>query len=254
LETKLIIWIFKLALNKFPVKTIVISLQRAQERRKNAEKQLISHSADWEILEAIDGLRLQNFPLEYNEKKVGRLLGFSLTLSEIGCFLSHREAWLKCIEKNTPTLILEDDFVLSPNIHEAINCLLENQDLWDIARLQALTDSAHVVKKECKNFKIVHNDGDPLGATAYLLKASSAKKLIIHSNEIFEPLDHFLEHSKKHGLKMAAIKPYPVTTNGSDSTIFDRPQRIPISGFKKIKRSLARSIDRFFSSRPWFPK
>lgn len=240
--------------NKFPLKTIVISLLRAQGRRKNAENQLLSHGADWEILEAIDGLRLQNFPPEYNEKKVDRLLGFSLTLSEIGCFLSHREAWLRCIENNSPVLILEDDFHLSSSINEAINCLLQNQDLWDIARLQALSDSSHTVQKEFDHFKIVRNDYDPLGATAYVLKPSSAKKLIIHSNEIFEPLDHFLEHSKKHGLKMIAIKPYPVTANGSESTIFDRPLRNPVSGFKKINRSIARLIDRSISAQPWFPK
>ena len=240
--------------NNFPVPTVVISLKRAQDRRQNAEKELRDHGASWEILDAVDGLKLYNTPPEYNEKKVLSLLGFPLTLSEIGCFLSHREAWLRCIEKNSTVLILEDDFVLSSNIHEAVSFLLKNHELWDIARLQALSDSIHTVKKESDQFKIVENDGDPLGATAYLIKPSSAKKLIINSNEIFEPLDHFLEHSKKHSLRMLAIKPYPVTVNGSESTIFDRPIRSPISGVRKIMRSVNRIIDRMFNSQPWFPK
>ncbi len=241
-------------LNQFPVPIIVISLKRAHERRLNSEKELRDQHAEWEFLEAIDGLKLHNTPPEYNEKKVSRLLGFSLTLSEIGCFLSHREAWLKCIEKNTATLILEDDFMFHSNIRESIAFLLENQSLWDIARLQALSESEHTVLKEKNQQKIVQNFGDPLGATAYLLKPSSAKKLLVHSNEIFEPLDHFLEHSKKHGLRMVAIKPYPVKTNGTDSTIFDRPNRNPITGIKKIIRSIARTIDRETNSQPWFPK
>jgi glycosyl transferase family 25 len=243
-----------LLLNNLPVPTVVISLKRAQERRQNAEKELRDHGASWEILDAVDGLKLHNTPPEYNEKKVLSLLGFPLTLSEIGCFLSHREAWLRCIEKNSTVLILEDDFVLSSNIHEAISFLLKNHELWDIARLQALSDSIHTVKKETDQFKIVENDSDPLGATAYLIKPSSAKKLIIYSNEIFEPLDHFLEHSKKHGLRMLAIKPYPVTVNGSESTIFDRPIRRPISGVRKTIRSIARLVDRLTNSQPWFPK
>jgi glycosyl transferase family 25 len=243
-----------LLFNNFPVPTVVISLKRAQDRRQNAEKELRDHGASWEILDAVDGLKLYNTPPEYNEKKVLSLLGFPLTLSEIGCFLSHREAWLRCIEKNSTVLILEDDFVLSSNIHEAVSFLLKNHELWDIARLQALSDSIHTVKKESDQFKIVENDGDPLGATAYLIKPSSAKKLIINSNEIFEPLDHFLEHSKKHSLRMLAIKPYPVTVNGSESTIFDRPIRSPISGVRKIMRSVNRIIDRMFNSQPWFPK
>ena len=241
-------------LNQFPVPIIVISLKRAHERRQNSEKEFLNQHAVWEFLDAIDGLKLYNTPPEYNEKKVSRLLGFSLTLSEIGCFLSHREAWLKCIEKNTATLILEDDFMFHSNIRESIAFLLENQSLWDIARLQALSESEHVVLKEMNQCKIVQNDGDPLGATAYLLKPSSAKKLLIHSREIFEPLDHYLEHCKKHGLRMVAVKPYPVKTNGTDSTIFDRPNRNPITGTKKIIRSIARSIDRVTNSQPWFPK
>jgi len=243
-----------LILNQFPLPIIVISLKRARERRQNSEKEFLNQHAEWEFLDAIDGLKLYNTPPEYNEKKVSRLLGFSLTLSEIGCFLSHREAWLKCIEKNKATLILEDDFMFHLNIRESIAFLLENQSLWDIARLQALSECEHVTLKEMNQCKIVQNVGDPLGATAYLLKPSSAKKLIIHSNEIFEPLDHFLEHSKKHGLRMLAVKPYSVNTNGADSTIFDRPNRNPITGITKIIRSIARTVDRVTNSQPWFPK
>lgn len=238
----------------FPVPTVVISLKRAKERRFNAERELRAQGADWEILDAIDGLKLKNIPPEYNEKKVVSLLGFPLTLSEIGCFLSHREAWLNCIEKNKTILILEDDFLLSQNIKEAISLLIENPHSWDIARLQALAETNHAVLKDSDQFKIVQNHGDPLGATAYLLKPSSAKKLITHSNEIFEPLDHFLEHSKKHGLRMVAVKPYPVSTNGSESTIFDRPERRAISGSRKLIRSIARTVDRIINPRPWFPK
>ncbi|QWE12811.1 glycosyltransferase family 25 protein [Polynucleobacter sp. AP-Titi-500A-B4] len=238
----------------FPVPTIVISLKRAQNRRKNAERELLDQGADWEILDAIDGLKLQNTPPEYNEKKVSRLLGFPLTLSEIGCFLSHREAWLNCIEKDQTVLILEDDFVLAPSIKEAISYLLENQACWDVARLQGLTKTSHTVITASDNFQIVANKDDPLGATAYLLKPYSAKKLLVDSHEIYEPLDHFLEHHKKHGLRMVAIKPYPVSTNGSESTIFDRPDRKSISGSKKMMRSICRAFDRLFNPYPWFPK
>jgi len=151
-------------------------------------------------------------------------------------------------------LILEDDFVLHPNIKEAISLLLNNESNWDIARLQALSETLHTTLKSAGIFQIVENNGDPLGATAYLLKPYAAKKLIVHSCDIYEPLDHFLEHHKKHGLRMVAIKPYPVTTNGSESTIFDRPERNSISGSRKYFRSLARAVDRIFNPRPWFPK
>ena len=238
----------------FPVPTIVISLKRAHDRRENAVKELKKHGAEWEILDATDGLKLQHHPPEYNQQKVSRLLGFPLTLSEIGCFLSHREAWISCLEKQKPTLILEDDFVLQPSIKEAIHFLMVNQKFWDIARLQGLSITSHTVVAKSDRYHIVQNHGDPLGATAYLLKPSSAKKLLIHSSDIYEPLDHYLEHHKKHGLKILAIKPYPVDINGSESTIFDRPERNSISGSRKFLRSFYRIIDRLLNPNPWFPK
>jgi len=239
---------------KIQIPALIVSLERAKLRRDRSKEQLQNYCDTWEIIDAIDGLKLQNLPLEYNEKKVKRLLGFSLTLAELGCFLSHREAWIKCLEKNDAVLILEDDFVFNFHIKDAIDIAMENQSMWDILRLHALTDSNHTEIKNTNLFRIVQNHGDPLGATAYMIKPSTAKKLLIYSNEIYEPLDHFLEHTKKHGLRILALKPYPISTSGADSTIFDRPARHPITGTKKLKRSLYRMADRFFSSNPWYPK
>jgi len=93
---------------------IVISLKRSETRRKEFKALLEPSVLEWEILDAVDGLELQSTPPEYHEEKVIRLLGFPLSASEIGCFLSHRLAWARCAEKDRPTLILEDDFTFAP--------------------------------------------------------------------------------------------------------------------------------------------
>ena len=238
-----------------PLFTILISLKRSESRRPVAVGALSRLSyLDWHILEGIDGLQLQNTPPEYREAKVTRLLGFPLTPSEIGCFLSHRQAWVQCIEKDQPTLILEDDFCVAPNFEQVISAL-NHQDLdWDIARLQGLVDTPHSVIISESDFQIVVNHEDPLGATGYIIKPNAAKKLVQQSNEIYEPLDHFLEHHRKHHQKIIAFKPYPIKANGTVSTMHDRPDRYPISGFAKKWRSLNRGLDRLFNSNPWFPK
>jgi len=51
-----------------------------------------------------------------------------------------------------------------------------------------------------------------------------------------------------------AISPYPVDITGVQTTIADRPDRLPIRGLAKLKRSLWRILDRRFSKNPWFPK
>jgi glycosyl transferase family 25 len=238
-----------------PLFTILISLTRSESRRSNAVETLKKLPLlDWRILEGIDGLKLQNTPPEYHESKVARLLGFPLTPSEIGCFLSHRQAWVQCIEKNRPTLILEDDFSIASNFEQALSALSHQYQDWDIARLQGLANTAHIDLISQPNYQIVINQEDPLGATGYIIKPFAAKKLLQHSNEIYEPLDHFLEHRSRHKQKIVAFKPYPIKANGTASTMHDRPNRHPITGFQKKWRSLNRTLDRLFNIDPWFPK
>ena len=234
--------------------TIVISLKRSEARRAAFTVLLEQSDLDWEILDAIDGLQLHSTPPEYHEEKVIRLLGFPLSASEIGCFLSHRLAWARCAEKDRPTLILEDDFTFAPHFDESLSKVMASYQDWDILRLQGITETSDSTLVEHPNFRIVENHGDPLGAAAYILKPSAAKKLIQTSRDIYEPLDHFLEHRQKHGLKIIAIKPYPVIIKGESSTILDRPERKAIHGIRKILRSLAREMDRLTNPNPWFPK
>jgi len=71
---------------------------------------------------------------------------------------------------------------------------------------------------------------------------------------IFEPVDHFLEHQKKHDLEFLAIRPYPVDITRVKSTIDDRSERAPVTGLRKRLRSIARAVDRIVSKKPWFPR
>jgi len=234
--------------------TIVISLKRSASRREESKRILDNSGLQWEYLDAVDGLQLQSTPPEYHEAKVKRLLGFSLSASEIGCFISHRLAWAKCIEMNCPTLILEDDFSLTPHFHHDLNVVTSSNLDWDIIRLQGLRETVDSTVIKTNGISIVQNQDDPLGATAYIIKPSSAIRLIQCSQDIYEPLDHFIEHFKKHRLRILAIKPYPVVTRSSPTTIYDRPERKPLQGLKKVLRSIARVIDRITSDNPWFPK
>lgn len=206
-------------------------------------------------MDAVDGSAMLTPPPEYRKSKVKRLLGFELTPNEIGCFLSHKQAWQVCLNKNRPTLIFEDDFILLPHFEETIRCLLNDFHDWQIIRLQALVKSEFETIKNINEISIVKNFSDPLGATAYIIKPEAAKVLIDHAKDIFEPLDHYLEHESKHGLEVLAVNPYPVDISRAPSTIADRPDdRKPIKGISKKLRSINRLLDRVFAKDPWFPR
>jgi len=234
---------------------LVISLKQSSDRQAKATTELSKVPFKWSFLEAVDGRKL-NYPIpEYLPKKVKRLLGFELTPNEIGCFLSHRKAWQACKDKNVPTLVFEDDFVLLPHFEAVINTLITNPHDWELVRLQALLPSCDEEVKSYGDFKLMTNHGDPLGATAYLLSPKAASILLKQANYIYEPLDHFLEHHQKHSVRMLAIKPYPVDITQVESTISDRPDdRKPTKGWKKRLRSISRQLDRMFAKEPWFPK
>ena len=237
-----------------PIQILVISLERSVDRRKKVEQELKKISMPWNFLDAVDGSSLKSPPVEYKARKVKSLQGYELTKNEIGCFLSHKQAWQRCVEKNLPTLIFEDDFVIDANFENILASLLNQGDRWSFVRLQGLYEVPFESLVEGAHFSLVKNLGDAVGATAYLLKPEVAKKLIRASSDIYEPVDHFLEHHQKHGLEFLALRPYPVDIAKLKSTIDDRSEREPIKGISKYVRSIARLLDRFLSKDPWFPR
>lgn len=239
------------------LQTLVISLKNSTGRQAKVTAEMARTQLEWRFLDAVDGSKLDMSTVNYNAAKVRRLLGFELTSREIGCYLSHMQCWQACVDAGLPTLIFEDDFVVQPHLERVLHTLVHEQKDWQMVRLQALSDCTHTVVADKGEFQLVKNDADPLGATAYLVSPAAARILIAQSREIFEPLDHFIEHHEKIGLHLLAVKPYPVTVvdlSRATSTITDRPERASVKGQGKLQRSLFRLLDRMFSSNPWFPR
>lgn len=240
-----------------PLHIAVISLKDSKDRQARVAAEMAKTSFPWEFLDAVDGRTLDLSSVPYDGSKVGRLLGFELTPKEIGCYLSHMAAWRICVARDLPTLVFEDDFVIEPHLEAVLNRLLMPPIRWEIVRLQALCACDHTEVEAFEEFQLVRNASDPLGATAYLVNPTSAQRLLDASTDIYEPLDHYIEHHQKHGLTMLAVKPYPVTVSDptrQTSTITDRPDRQSVRGIRKFERSLYRMLDRLTSNAPWFPR
>jgi len=244
--------------NKLNYQILVISLKDSHERRKRVTKEFLKFEVKWSFLDAINGRELI-FPIpEYNASKHQRILGYQLTSTEIGCFLSHRKAWKLCTDHKLITIVIEDDAVIESNFLQVISILLENQNDWDLIRLQGILKTLDELIKEFKEFKIVKNLVDPWGSTAYILKPSMSQILYENSKEIYLAVDHFLEHYKKHKKRLLAVKPYVVTDSGSLSTIEHltrESSNLKIIKFLKLKsQGVFVRLDRRLSKNPWFPK
>lgn len=95
-------------------KAYVINMEKSQERREFMVNQLTDQKIDFEIFKAIDG-KTHDFTKNYSEELSVRHNGKSLSLSELGCALSHRLALEKALNEDLDyALVLEDDVELPP--------------------------------------------------------------------------------------------------------------------------------------------
>lgn len=232
------------------IQVCIISLIDDLDRRAHASLEMKKTRFSWEFIDAVKGKSLNTVP-QYDAKKGRRLVGFELTHGEIGCFLSHRLVWQRCVDAQMNTLVLEDDFVMLPHAEEAIKTALNHENLWEILRLQAMVEVQCKKKASCEGFDFYENLADPLGTTAYVIKPSSAQALLKMSERFIEPVDHFVENYRKHRIPVTAIKPYPIDIMHAQSTIDEpsenRNNRKPIRGWAKAKRSIYRNIYRLLT-------
>src|SRR5262245_6692080 len=102
------------------MRTYVINLPRATDRREAMERQLATSDLDYEFVEAIEGRNLSadEYAELVDHTAVERWPHW-LTPGAIGCLLSHRRVLEMAAERDEPSLILEDDAVLSPHLAAA---------------------------------------------------------------------------------------------------------------------------------------
>jgi len=104
---------------------VVISLERAPNRRENIKSQLAALNIDAIIIDAIDGQKLSE---EEKNKNIhltgGYRFGEKFQPGEIGCTMSHINALKVAQEKNWPyVIVLEDDIIIAQDFEKRIKFL-----------------------------------------------------------------------------------------------------------------------------------
>jgi|GEM_PF-443991 len=236
-----------------PFDIVVISLRNSTERRAQAARQLEATPFLWSFQDAVHGASLPSFPEEYDRSKHLRLHGFDMIPGQIGAFLSHRQAWKKCVETQKLTLILEDDFQFHQKLSEVLPIVFDNLPHYDVLKLQGLREGwQHKVLKDYGKNQLVKHYHDTFGLTAYFIKPESAKVLLEKSRRFHAHGDDFIGHDWIHRLQVLCVLPYPVKPSGQPTTIgrFDikdgklsRSQKLLIK-LRKLPRSLAKKCYR----------
>lgn len=205
------------------IKILVISIKGQEDRRSYISQTLNGLGLDWEYIDAVVGKNLNGFPAEYDAQKRLDYFGYHISQGLLGCFLSHRKAWERCIELNQTCLILEDDAKPQPEFMDALQTALNIQDHWDLFRLHGIYEKKYLSLGHIGSFEIIENLKDPSSAAAFIVKPEAAKALLKYSQSFYMANDDFIECRYLHQLRILAIKPYPVNIEHAlPTTITDR--------------------------------
>jgi len=162
------------------MKIFIINLPNAIGRRKFQQNQLSKLNLDYEILSAtsIKDISNDTYAKHYTDWQR------PLNSNEVACYFSHRSAWQKIIDNNTPALILEDDALLSIHTPEILNSINEFSDT-DLIQLE-VRGRRKLIKKYGNAILSTHVlyrlYQDRTGAAGYILWPSGAKKLLEHES------------------------------------------------------------------------
>jgi glycosyl transferase family 25 len=149
-------------------------------------------------------------PGEYDRRTRNRLLGYDLTLGEIGCFMAHRNAWKQVVSLDEVCLILEDDArlrpILTPAALQELAGAIAGTNL--IVRLFSQRQSSVKTWRGLPcGLKVVRPSLPGYSAVAYLLSPAAAAALIAHSESFWQTTDDFLDNEAEHGCAVMHAMP-----------------------------------------------
>ena len=230
------------------IKCFIIHLQRANKRRKFVDEIINNVPMTSEIIDAIDGSML-------SEKKINSILSnkkiynpkypFKLNSGEIGCFLSHREAWQRIVDhKLEAGLIIEDDVRINPLIfNNSLNFSLKNIQQYKYIQFQVRENKRKSAIIQTNNeFRLLCPVPTQLRTSAQLVSFAAAAELLHKTKKIDRPIDTTLQMFWE-----TKIKCYCVNKSGiSDHTLEAGGSTLAQKNYSKLKilRNIKRSAYR----------
>ena len=168
---------------------------------------------------------------------------FTLNNGEIGCFLSHREAWKAIVnERLEAGFIIEDDCQIdNKKFDKSFKIALKL--VKKLGYIQFQTREIPTSAAEIKNIDgvtILKPKTIPLRTSAQLISYDAALLLLDKSKKIDRPVDGFLQLFWSTGQNISCIHPSGL----SDITQISGGSTLSVK--QSTKSSITRSLNRFF--------
>jgi len=192
-------------------KVFLINLDRSTDRLELCREELQKYNIEFERVPAVYGKELtqQQIDSVYDENQNKKHYKKSLSLGEIGCYLSHIKCWQKVVdEKLDYAIILEDDFKLTESFGD-FKSIFEHLTNWDYVRIAFSSRNVPIVKRMpvTENYDLVHYAKVPINMLGQAISLQGAQKLLNNTQKIFRPVDVDIKHYWEKDIEILGITP-----------------------------------------------
>ncbi|MEJ6390422.1 glycosyltransferase family 25 protein [Gymnodinialimonas ulvae] len=202
----------------------VINLAENTVRLDNVRRQLDAQGLAFERIDAVNGWALseQDITQVYDAKRNRRYARHDLVPAEIGCYLSHIDAWKRIAEGDgAGGFIFEDDFETDDTLAEVLAALAGDGGTdWDMVKLFTFDpDAALVAERELPGaLRLVVPYRVPTCLIGYGLTRDAARKLVDRAVPFFRPVDEDQKYFWETGLRVALALPAPIKVGDQQTT------------------------------------
>ena len=200
----------------------VINLAQNAQRIENSARQLDAAGAAWQRVEAVNGWDLSSEEIArvYDARRNARDGKQPLVPAEIGCYLSHIEAWRKIAEGDAEGgFVFEDDFAADETLAEKMELLSIPQSEWDMVKLFSFDPDPPMYNRfQLGAYKVGIPYRVPTCLIGYGLTREGARQLVDRALPFFRPVDEDQKFTWETGLRVSLIVPPPILV-GDQSTV-----------------------------------
>ena len=227
--------------------SFVINLADNKVRMDNARRQLDAQDIPFSRIEAVNGwaLTAEEIGRVYDNRANKTRARHDLVPAEIGCYLSHIDAW-RAIAEGTAAggFVFEDDFEANDTLRHVLTALsADGGSDWDMVKLFTFDPEAHVVADRTlhPSIRLVVPFRVPTCLIGYGLTRSAAQKLVETAVPFFRPVDEDQKYFWETGLRVALTLPAPIKVGDQQTvtgTIGGARRELARGGLGQLWRSL----------------
>lgn len=205
--------------------SLVINLADNTERMARSARQLSDQAIPFSRIEAVNGWQMtpEALAAAYDARANARRAKRPLVPAEIGCYLSHVEAWRMIADGTAPGgFVFEDDFAAEEHLAETLELLTDDAartDDWDMVKLFSFDRRSRLLRpRPLGRFTLGIPYRVPTCLIGYGLTRQAAARLLQKALPVARPVDEDQKFFWETGLRVALVTPPPIKV-GDQQTV-----------------------------------